>query len=186
MSQMLSIVPPVELETSKVIAIFGLSADPPTGVQGHLGIVKYLISLNKFDEIWIMPVYSHIFQSKKNLLSYDHRFKMCQLNFEDCYDRHGGNNDDRKTKYCKVVVSNLEKKLYDSQYEMRSPHESKKNERLGTIDLIRHIRDSGIDDSVTLPDSNCNVNVSSVDIHLILGSDTFHDLILDKWKDSEK
>ena len=170
----LTIVPPVEAETSKVIAIFGLSADPPTGVQGHLGIVKYLISLNKFDEIWIMPVYSHIFQNKKNLLSYDHRFKMCQLNFEDCFDRHSRKNDNCKTKYCKVLVSNLEKKLHDSQYEMRSPHESKKHERLGTIDLIRHIADNGIDDSTTPPDANSKVNFSSVDIHLILGSDTFH------------
>jgi len=35
------------------VCIFGLSANPPTGLLGHQGIVKLLIGLEKFDEVKI-------------------------------------------------------------------------------------------------------------------------------------
>jgi hypothetical protein len=58
-----------------------ISANPPTGKHGHLGIVQYLIDLNEFDEIWILPVYVHQFSSKQ-LIDYENRLTMCRLTFE--------------------------------------------------------------------------------------------------------
>lgn len=43
------------------VCLFGLSADPPTGQQGHLGIVQALQQLNEWDEIWVLPVYRHTY-----------------------------------------------------------------------------------------------------------------------------
>ena len=44
----------------KQVCLFGLSADPPTGQGGHLGIVQHLVSMG-FDEVRILPVYRHMF-----------------------------------------------------------------------------------------------------------------------------
>jgi len=45
----------------KQVCLFGLSADPPTGQGGHLGIVQHLVSMG-FDEVRILPVYRHMFR----------------------------------------------------------------------------------------------------------------------------
>ncbi len=55
----------------KRVCLFGLSANPPTGNGGHVGIVKALSALplhpqqensqEKFDEIRVLPVYRHMF-----------------------------------------------------------------------------------------------------------------------------
>jgi len=44
----------------KQVCLFGLSADPPTGQGGHLGIVQHLASMG-FDEVRVLPVYRHMF-----------------------------------------------------------------------------------------------------------------------------
>lgn len=62
------------------VAIFGLSGNPPTGKDGHLGIVKYLTSLS-FDEVWIVPVFVHMLSAKRDLLKFEHRMEMCEINF---------------------------------------------------------------------------------------------------------
>mmetsp|Transcript_5492 Transcript_5492/g.7996 ORF Transcript_5492/g.7996 Transcript_5492/m.7996 type:complete len:82 (+) Transcript_5492:80-325(+) len=71
----------------KRVCLFGLSANPPTGSGGHLGVVSYLASLphnywqdsvdnghsieefaNKetyFDEVRVLPVYQHMFSEKR-------------------------------------------------------------------------------------------------------------------------
>ena len=43
------------------VCLFGLSADPPTGHGGHLGIVAHLASMEMFDEVRVIPVYRHMF-----------------------------------------------------------------------------------------------------------------------------
>ena len=42
-----------------MICLFGLSADPPTGSQGHAGIVQQLGAL--YDQVWVLPVYRHTY-----------------------------------------------------------------------------------------------------------------------------
>jgi nicotinic acid mononucleotide adenylyltransferase len=43
------------------VCLFGLSGDPPTGRSGHMGIVNAVTEMNFFDEIWIIPVYRHMY-----------------------------------------------------------------------------------------------------------------------------
>ena len=71
---------------AKRVGLFGLSANPPTGcmlthpIIGHSGIINALSSL--FDEVWVLPVYKHIYSSKNHLISYEHRLNMCHLAFK--------------------------------------------------------------------------------------------------------
>ena len=67
----------------KKVLLFGLSGNPPTGDSGHRGIVKAIKNLHSYDEIWILPVYEHTFNSKKNLLPFEIRMRLCELNFKD-------------------------------------------------------------------------------------------------------
>ena len=67
------------------ICLFGTSANPPTGNGGHVSIVQALSALQAYDEVRVLPVYQHSFQSKRNQsgVSYEHRFRMSQIAFED-------------------------------------------------------------------------------------------------------
>ena len=66
----------VEKKEKRKVCLFGLSANPPTGMGGHAGIVSYLSSMKSdvssstdedgrgqslFDEIRVLPVYKHMF-----------------------------------------------------------------------------------------------------------------------------
>lgn len=58
------------------VAILGGAFDPIT--KGHTELAKFVLSVSgKFDEVWIMPCYSHMLG--KNMTSSKHRLKMCQL-----------------------------------------------------------------------------------------------------------
>ena len=62
------------------VCIYGLSANPPTGEGGHATIVSHLRRM--FDEVWVLPVYKHAFESKhNNMAPYEHRKAMCELAF---------------------------------------------------------------------------------------------------------
>lgn len=54
-------------ERRRSVCLFGLSADPVTGNEGHVGIVKALQQHDEWDEIWVLPVYRHTF-SVRNLI----------------------------------------------------------------------------------------------------------------------
>jgi nicotinic acid mononucleotide adenylyltransferase len=65
------------------VCLFGTSANPPTGDGGHVGIVKALCNLERFDEVRVLPVYQHTFSGKRNqLVSFQHRINMCKIAFE--------------------------------------------------------------------------------------------------------
>lgn len=51
------------------VCLFGLSADPPTGIQGHVGIVQALQQQGEWDEVWVLPVYRHTFSVRAAVLS---------------------------------------------------------------------------------------------------------------------
>jgi len=57
------------------IAILGGSFDPPH--RGHAIIAKRLLKLNKFDEVWLIPLFSHPFN--KSLSSPQKRLEMTKL-----------------------------------------------------------------------------------------------------------
>jgi len=60
---------------SKNIGLFGSSFNPPH--LGHLAVLRDLSKSDKFDEIWLIPVYNHPFE--KSLAPYDTRLKLTQF-----------------------------------------------------------------------------------------------------------
>ena len=150
------------------IAIFGLSGNPPTGIGGHAGVVRHLVNTNSFDEIWILPVYRHSYSSKSSLVLYDHRVNMCRLNFES-----------ESTNKCIVKVLTLEKEVYEHILSLETKKCSNSNIpvptiSMGSIDIIKYILNQ-------ISSNNIN-NVSLPRISLVLGSDTYNDLMSGKWK----
>lgn len=136
------------------VAIFGISANPPTGLNGHCGIVRYLANCGIFNEVWVLPVYQHIYSNKPNLVDYSHRLEMCRLCMVP--ETHDS---------CVVKVLPLE--MYASQF-YRSLHGE--TYKVGTIDVLDMIR-------LTYP---------KLEFHLVLGGDTYNDLIHKKWKESDR
>lgn len=101
------------------IALFGLSGNPPTYTGGHTGIVRYLVKSRLFRQIWILPVYKHIYDKNKQLESFEHRMAMCKLSFEE-----------ESSCDCPIQVLDIEKVVQDS-------HANK----IGTIDVVNYIKE---------------------------------------------
>jgi nicotinate (nicotinamide) nucleotide adenylyltransferase len=104
---------------NKKVLLFGLSGNPPTGESGHRGIIRYIEKSKLYDEIWILPVYEHTYNSKKNLLSYETRIELCRLNFNDF-------------RSCKVL--RIEEDLFEYYKKI-----SNKEEAIGTIKLLKYL-----------------------------------------------
>ncbi|MBL7684671.1 MAG: nicotinate-nicotinamide nucleotide adenylyltransferase [Deltaproteobacteria bacterium] len=60
------------------IALFGGSFDPPH--LGHQAVIQWLLEEGNFDEVWILPSFSHPFQ--KPLSDFNDRLTLCKLAFE--------------------------------------------------------------------------------------------------------
>lgn len=140
---------------TKNIALFGLSGNPPTGERGHVGIIKSLIATGLFDEIWVIPVYVHIYSSKRNLAPYLDRIEMCRLSMTQ-----------HSTSSCQVQVLEIEREVY----EWCMTRSGDETYRVGSIDTLRFI-------VIKYPD---------VKINLILGADTFQDLVSGRWKEADR
>lgn len=169
----------------KRIAIYGLSANPPT--IAHRNIIAHLCSQRLFDEIWVLPVYQHIFDSKRGLESYEHRVAMCEISLTDTTGtgRYAQENDTL------VRISKLEKIVYNANQmpvntpmsidingsnsstkstsdSMKSEHSSsQKKTRIGTVDILEYVNALYSED---------------IEWNLILGTDTYRDLVGGKWK----
>ena len=102
------------------VLLFGLSGNPPTGDSGHRGIIKYICNYKLFDEIWILPVYAHTFNSKKNLLPFETRMELCRLNFEEL-------------ETCRVLT--IERDLFFHHVQITG-----KENPVGTIELLKYLR----------------------------------------------
>lgn len=64
------------------VLLFGLSANPPTGARGHMGLLAHCRAL-RFDEVWLLPVFRHIFASKRRLAPFRDRLAMLRLAVAD-------------------------------------------------------------------------------------------------------
>ncbi|MEQ9496917.1 MAG: hypothetical protein RIT81_08660 [Deltaproteobacteria bacterium] len=135
--------------------LFGLSANPPTHLGGHAGIVRWAATKERFDEldapvreVWVLPVYRHAFADKRDMPSFAHRFAMAKLAFLDL----PGVPADR------VQVRDDERVLCEAQ----------PGERLGTIDLVRYLE----------------AEHPGRRFALLLGEDTYADLKAGRWKAS--
>jgi len=103
------------------VCLFGLSADPPTGSGGHLGIVAHLASMEMFDQVRILPVYQHMFASKRGKQApFQSRIQMCQLLFKDIPN---------------VIVSEAERICFE-KVSHGLDDKQKESVRVGTADLL--------------------------------------------------
>lgn len=191
------------VESVSKIAIYGLSADPPTGTLGHRGVASYIVSLGEFSELLILPVYQHPFRfssKRRKLAPYEDRVRMCELNFVPL-----------STDSTPVKVSLLEKVLYDKQESLHgqtdsnsplSPKSSCVQEFTFTESASAeplpssqtgetgHASSESISTVIGTVDVVKEILSKSTDpdlrIHLVLGSDTYNDLTSGKWKSGDR
>jgi len=105
------------------VCLFGTSADPPTDQGGHLGIIQHLASMD-FDEVWILPVYSHMFGTKRGKQApFQARVEMCRLLVKDIP---------------KAVVSEAERICFEKAAE-RLDEQEKSSLRIGTAELLEMV-----------------------------------------------
>lgn len=73
-----------------------------------------MIIVDSFDEVWILPVYRHIYDTKQNLASYYDRLNMCKLEFENIVKNN-------------VKISDLEEVVFNENNEefLKNPTELK-------------------------------------------------------------
>ncbi|KAL7694624.1 putative nicotinate/nicotinamide nucleotide adenylyltransferase [Plasmopara halstedii] len=135
------------------VLLFGLSANPPTGQRGHMGIVQHCRNL--YDEIWLMPVYQHIYSSKRQLAPFEHRVEMCRLALETLRAQNDGG--------AKLKVIEEERNMYEDSVSMSG---IPKKLQLGSIDLVHYLRNKYRNTNFTM----------------LLGGDTYLDLLAGKWK----
>ncbi|EGZ17146.1 hypothetical protein PHYSODRAFT_504656 [Phytophthora sojae] len=135
------------------VLLFGLSANPPTGAAGHMGVVRHCRPM--FDEIWLLPVYQHIYSSKRQLAPFEHRVEMCRLVLESLQRA-----DDAGAA---LRVVQEEREMFE---RAAAASDNAEQLRLGSIDLVLYLRDKYRDTSFTM----------------LLGGDTYADLLAGKWK----
>lgn len=105
----------------KRICLFGSSFNPPT--KAHVEILKYFLRSGKFDEVWLVPVYKHIYASKSNLELFEDRYNMCSL----AIDGIDG-----------LKLVDVEKTVYNS---INGPiKDQSKLKKVGTIDLLSFLK----------------------------------------------
>jgi hypothetical protein len=154
--------------------LYGLSANPPTGHGGHGSIVNHLCEL--FDEVWILPVFRHVYKAKQNMVSYEHRRRMCELAF--CRDDHdSGSFRDRK-KYRKN-----KKNRNQSRGALVRVLDIEKNVVLQAQAVA--LKNGLPDDSVTVGsfDILTKIQAANREAHFAwcLGGDAYRDLRCGKW-----
>ena len=145
------------------VALYGLSANPPTNLGGHATIVRRLSKL--FDEVWILPVFKHAYASKRHLAPYEDRRAMCELAFRDERDENARDN---------VRVIDVEKTVVEAAIAAQRfavPSDSNANgvdPVVGSYDVLRWLRAAH----------------PGMDFAWVMGGDAYRDLADDKWKDS--
>lgn len=90
------------MSTIKKIGILGGSFNPPH--LGHVAMAKLGLERGGLDQVWVIPCFEHPFE--KALVSFEHRYKMCELAFQDLGVR--------------VRVLDIEKKLGGKSFTYRT------------------------------------------------------------------
>ena len=137
------------------LAVFGTSSDPPH--RGHMTVVEMLVNSGDYDELWVLPVYVHMFSSKdKSLTPFDHRMAMCKLAFEGL-----------STDECSVKILPMEKLVCEAAAIVNDG----KPVRVGSaliLDIVHTLYPGTVGQTT-----------------FVLGSDTFLDLAAGKWKSAK-
>lgn len=114
------------------------------------------------DEIWIIPVYQHLYPTKQNLLLFEKRKYMLDLVFQNM-----------KCNNCIIRVLPIEKVAHSIINAGISPVDKQKT--VGTIDIIRLLYEYYV---IPTPVGN----YGDTQFHLLMGLDTCMDLLNNKWK----
>jgi|EP00670_Eutreptiella_braarudii_P007030 nicotinate (nicotinamide) nucleotide adenylyltransferase len=138
----------------KKICLFGSSCNPPTGDGGHRSLVKYFAE--KFEEVWVLPVFKHAFATKRDLAEFNDRINMAKLNFESVA---------ANVKVLRLEEEVVTEALNKAMAEGIDPSTF----TVGSYDLLNAIK----------------AKSPEYDISWIMGGDTFNDLRAGKWKNSE-
>ncbi len=154
--------------SGRVVVLFGTSANPPTGAGGHAGLVSWAATRQHLpddlpdvggrpvDEVWVLPVFRHAFEEKRELAPFEHRLAMARLAFESLPGLEG-----------RVRVLDVERRLAEQAARVAAERGEAPG-RLGTIDVLRAL-------SAEHPE---------VSFVLLLGGDTYRDLQEGRWKES--
>ena len=171
---------------ARSICLFGTSANPPTGKEGHIGIVEALSAMKQtkssineiengelkksllmFDEIRVVPVYSHPFPAKRALLApFEHRVQMCKLAFQ-----HVPNVELSKAE---ETIHRIKEQKQQKEQTSSEGEEPKRGISVGTADLLEYYLSQ--DKSTTEAENLTNTYT------VCLGMDTFLDLMSGKWR----
>ncbi|RHY04127.1 hypothetical protein DYB36_002287 [Aphanomyces astaci] len=134
------------------VLVFGTSANPPCGMGGHMGCIEHFAQ--EYDEVWVLPVYQHIYSSKRHLESFEHRVAMLEL------ARQAIPHGDR------VRIVETEKDVWMQALTSLPPDAEPSSIRIGTVDIIANLQAANPD----------------VQFSWLLGADTYMDLVQGKWK----
>ena len=158
---------PSPTNPKKHILLYGLSANPPTGDGGHRGIVEAILqNHSEIHYIFILPVYSHPFPEKANLLDFDERINLCRLNF--FYESDNG--EPNVVYNSKIKICTIERTLKTWFDTLSNSEKEKMGKLIGTYDVLEYFRQQ----------------FPHFQFSFLMGQDTYNDLLLGKWKKSQE
>ena len=183
-------------QTKKSVALFGLSANPVTDRGGHGDIVKALLTRTVndndassprpvYDEVWVVPVYRHAFESKNNAMlqrssssssssaeeektrsskvpNFQQRCEMCEKQFLTPGDE-GSSSGRVKVKRIELEATDWKRKVTgDARATI-----------IGTYELLEYLKRNDKKEK--------DIESRNIEYTFVMGRDAFDDLITGKW-----
>ena len=166
----------------KNIALFGLSANPVTDRGGHGEIVKALLAMERiktngddddddklYDEVWVVPVYRHAFESKNDAMlktkmpNFQQRCEMCEKQFSIP--------GEGKTSVKRVKVRRIELEATEWKRKVTGNADATIVGTFELLDYLRNVYEKEKDD----------FEKRNIEYTFVMGKDAYDDLISGKW-----
>ena len=166
----------------KNIALFGLSANPVTDRGGHGEIVKALLAMERiktngddddddklYDEVWVVPVYRHAFESKNDAMlktkmpNFQQRCEMCEKQFSIP--------GEGKTSVKRVKVRRIELEATEWKRKVTGEADATIVGTFELLDYLRNVYEKEKDDFEKM----------NIEYTFVMGKDAYDDLISGKW-----
>lgn len=165
----------------KNIALFGLSANPVTDRGGHGEIVKALLAMKRiktngdddddklYDEVWVVPVYRHAFESKNDAMlktkmpNFQQRCEMCEKQFSIP--------GEGKTSVKRVKVRRIELEATEWKRKVTGDADATIVGTFELLDYLRNVYEKEKDD----------FEKRNIEYTFVMGKDAYDDLISGKW-----
>ena len=165
----------------KNIALFGLSANPVTDRGGHGEIVKALLAMERiktngdddddklYDEVWVVPVYRHAFESKNDAMlktkmpNFQQRCEMCEKQFSIP--------GEGETSVKRVKVRRIELEATEWKRKVTGDADATIVGTFELWDYLRNVYEKEKDD----------FEKRNIEYTFVMGKDAYDDLISGKW-----